>query len=162
MASNGRFGPYVKSGDEIRSIPPQLSPLDITLERAVEMLMQPKGRRRADPPKALRELGKHPVTQKPLVIKSGRYGAYVTDGELNATLRRGMMPESLTIEDAVNLLDARAARLAANPDGRPARKTTLQTKKKVPKKATHRQARKTSQRPTHKGGSRKESNVADN
>ena len=162
LASNGRFGPYVKSGDEIRSIPPQLSPLDITLERAVEMLMQPKGRRRADPPKALRELGKHPVTQKPLVIKSGRYGAYVTDGELNATLRRGMMPESLTIEDAVNLLDARAARLAANPDGRPARKTTKQAKKKVPKKATHRQARKTSQRPADKGGGRKESNVADN
>ena len=105
LAANGRFGPFVKSGDEIRSIPPELSPLDLTLERAVEMLKQPKGRRRADPPKALRELGKHPVTQKPLVIKSGRFGAYVTDGELNATLRRGMTPERLTIDDAVNLLN---------------------------------------------------------
>ncbi len=138
LAANGRFGPFVKSGDEIRSIPPELSPLDITLERAVEMLKQPKGRRRAAQPKTLRELGKHPITEKLLVIKSGRFGAYVTDGELNCSLRSGMTPETLTIDDAVNLLDARSARLAANPDGRPTRLTTERAAKRVSKKAIKR------------------------
>jgi len=140
LAANGRFGPYVKSGEEIRSIPPEMSPLEITLEQAVEVLKQPKGRRRAAQSKALREMGKHPISEKSLVIKSGRFGPYVTDGELNASLRSGMSPETLTIDDAVNLLDARAARLAANPDGgKPVRKAA---KKKAKKKAAKKRATK--------------------
>ena len=134
IATNGRFGPYVKWGDEIRSIPPEQSPLEITLEDAVEVLKQPKGRRRAAQVATLREIGKHPVTERPLVIKSGRFGPYVTDGELNASLRQGMQPDTLTLDDAVNLLEARAARLAAGgPRRKTARKKTA--KKTVKKKA---------------------------
>lgn len=143
LAANGRFGPYVKSGEEIRSIPPEMSPLEITLEQAVEVLKQPKGRRQAAQSKALREMGKHPITEKPLVIKSGRFGPYVTDGELNASLRSGMSPETLTIDDAVNLLEARAARLAANPDGgKPVRKAAKKKAKKKAKKAAKKKATK--------------------
>ncbi len=113
LAANGRFGPYVKWGKEIRSIPPDTSsPLDITLEQAVEILKQPKGKRQAAKPKTLKEIGKHPITERALTILSGRYGPYVTDGEINASLHRGMKPEALTIDDAVNLLEARAARIA--------------------------------------------------
>jgi DNA topoisomerase-1 len=123
LAANGRFGPYVKWGKEIRSIPPdQSSPLEITLEQAVELLKQPKGKRQAAKPKTLREIGKHPITERPLTILSGRYGPYVTDGEINASLQRGMRPEGLTIDDAVNLLEARAARIAEGGGTKFARK----------------------------------------
>ena len=130
IATNGRFGPYVKWGEEIRSIPPEQSPLEIALGQAVELLKQPKARRRAAQPVVLREIGKHPVTERPLAIKSGRFGPYVTDGELNASLRQGMQPETLSVDDAVNLLEARAARIAA---GGPSRKKT--SRKKTAKKA---------------------------
>jgi DNA topoisomerase-1 len=134
LAANGRFGPFVKWEDEIRSILPEQSPLEITLEQAVELLKQPKGRRRAAQATVLKEMGKHPVTERPLSIKSGRFGPYVSDGEINASLRKGMEPETLTMDDAVNLLEARAARIAADP---PRRKVTRKkaAKKKVAKKA---------------------------
>jgi len=140
-ASNGRFGPYVKWGDEIRSIPPEKSPLTISLDEAVELLKQPKGRRRAAQPAVLRELGKHPTSEKPLVIKSGRFGPYVTDGELNASLRKGMNPEAVTMDDAVNLLEARANRIAAQEaeGGKPARK-------KASGKKSSKKSRKTSKK----------------
>jgi DNA topoisomerase-1 len=122
VAANGRFGPFVKSGDEIRSIPADVaSPLDITLEQAVELLKQPKGRRRAAKPEALRDLGEHPTTGKALKVLSGRYGPYVTDGEINASLPRGVKPEELAMEQAVELLEARAQRIqegGAKPRGR--------------------------------------------
>ena len=145
IATNGRFGPYVRWGEEIRSIPPEQSPLEITLGQAVELLKQPKTRRRAAQPALLREMGKHPVTERPLAIKSGRFGPYITDGELNASLRQGMQPETLTVDDAVNLLEARAARIAA---GVPSRKkaSRKKTAKKSAKKRTTKKAavRKTS------------------
>jgi DNA topoisomerase-1 len=139
IAANGRFGPYVKVGKEIRSIPSgQFSPLDITLEQAVELLKQPKGKRQAAQPKTLKELGKHPISERTLTILSGRYGPYVTDGEINASLQRGMSPETLSIDDAVNLLEARAARISEG-GGRPARrgfkKAAKKTKKAAKKKA---------------------------
>jgi DNA topoisomerase-1 len=146
IATNGRFGPYVKWGEEIRSIPPEQSPLEITLDQAVELLKQPKGRRRAAQATVLREMGKHPVSEQPLVIKSGRFGPYVTDGELNASLRQGMQPETLTVDDAVELLEARAARLAAGgPMRKPTRKKTAKkksTKKRAARKAPVRKASK--------------------
>ncbi|MBI1356978.1 MAG: type I DNA topoisomerase [Acidobacteria bacterium] len=133
VAANGRFGPYVKWGDEIRSIPSDgPSPLDIGLERAVELLKQPKGRRQAQKATALRELGVHPDTGKALKILSGRYGPYVTDGEINASLAKGQTPESLTIPEATELLAARAQRLAEG-GGRFGRKKVA--KKKAAKKA---------------------------
>ena len=116
IVSSGRFGPYVKCGQETRSIPADgPSPLDVTLEQALEILKQPKGRRGRSTvsAKPLKELGPHPVSAKILVVKSGRYGPYVTDGEINASLPRGLVPESLTMEEAVGLLERRAAAVAA-------------------------------------------------
>lgn len=138
LAANGRFGPFVKSGDEIRSIPPgEASPLDITLEKAVEILKQPKGRRgRAAPAAPLKELGPHPGTDKQLKILAGRFGPYVTDGEINASVPRGTAPEDVSVEQAVALLEARAIRIAEGGGKRPVRK------KAAKKKATKATARK--------------------
>ncbi len=141
LAANGRFGPFVKCGEEIRSIPPDgPSPLDINLEVAVEILKQPKGRRAPAKPTVLKEVGVHPTSEKALQIKSGRYGPYVTDGEINASLPRGREPESITVEDAVNLLEACAARMAANPGGR--RKAAKKASRKVAKKRSKKAAKK--------------------
>jgi DNA topoisomerase-1 len=109
--ASGRFGPYVKCGSESRSIPADESPLTLSFERAIELLKQPRTRGRAgSQPKTLKEIGKHPETQAPLQIKSGRYGPYVTDGTTNASLPQGSDPEALTVEEAVALLAARAAK----------------------------------------------------
>ena len=114
VAANGRFGPFVRCGQEIRSIPAGLSPLEITLEEALALLAQDKRRRRTSARAApLKVLGSHPVTNRELKVLSGRYGPYVTDGKINASLPRGSRPEELTIEQATDLLQARAARIAA-------------------------------------------------
>jgi DNA topoisomerase-1 len=108
LVANGRFGPYVKCGPESRSIPADESPLTLTLERALELLKQPRTRGRAtSQPKTLKEIGKRPETQAPIQIKSGRYGPYVTDGTTNASLPQGADPEALTLDEAVALLKAR-------------------------------------------------------
>jgi DNA topoisomerase I len=110
---NGRYGPYVKAGSETRSLPQDLSPLNVVFEQAVELLRQPKtrGRRTAAAAKPMKELGKHPLTELPLVIKSGRYGPYVTDGKINASLPSGTDPEGISLEDAVGFINARAEKL---------------------------------------------------
>lgn len=112
VAATGKFGPYVKCDKETRSIPlDRLSPLEITLEQAVELLNQPKGKSRSSAkPTLVRELGKHPVTEAQLTIMTGRYGPYVTDGTLNASLPRGKEPKEVTMDEAMNLLEARAGR----------------------------------------------------
>ncbi len=113
VAANGRFGPYVKRGDDIRSIPADASPLDITLDEALQLLAQEKrSRRQAAQALPINVLGKHPGTSKELKILSGRYGPYVTDGEVNATIPRDCKPEDVTIDQAVDLLQARLARIA--------------------------------------------------
>ncbi|MBN8551023.1 MAG: type I DNA topoisomerase, partial [Deltaproteobacteria bacterium] len=96
IASAGRYGPYIKAGSETRTIPmDQMSPIDMTLEQAIELLKQPRRRGRASAqPAKLKEVGKHPVSELMMVIKSGRYGPYVTDGTINASLPKGMDPES--------------------------------------------------------------------
>jgi DNA topoisomerase-1 len=136
IATNGRFGPYVKWGNEIRSIPAEGSPLEITLEQAVELLKQPKGRGRVARAEKLKEIGQHPVSDLPIVILSGRYGPYVTDGKLNASLPRGVLPDNVTMDDAVNLLEARAARVAEDTNGGGGRRRVAKkARKKSPKKA---------------------------
>ncbi len=111
--SNGRYGPYITCGGENRTIPADESPFAMTIERAAELLSQPRvrgGRAQAAQPKTLKELGKHPSSGDNLVIKSGRYGPYVTDGTLNASLPKGMEPDACTVAEAVALLEARAAK----------------------------------------------------
>jgi DNA topoisomerase-1 len=109
---NGRYGPYAKKGSDSRSLESEDQLFTLTLAEAKELFAQPKtrgrGARAAAPP--LRELGDDPATGKPMVIKDGRFGPYVTDGETNASLRKGDDVATVTIERAAELLaDRRAA-----------------------------------------------------
>jgi DNA topoisomerase-1 len=107
VAANGRYGPYVKKGKESRSLDSEDELFTITLEQALAKLAEPRarGRRAAAPP--LKELGQDPVSQKPVVLKEGRFGPYVTDGETNASLRAGDSVDALTPERAYELLQIR-------------------------------------------------------
>jgi DNA topoisomerase-1 len=119
-AQNGRYGPYVKKGTDSRSLESEEQLFSITLEDALELLAKPKERRgRGAPKPPLRELGPDPVSQKPVVLKEGRFGPYVTDGETNATLRRGDDPETVTIERAAELLADRRSKGPAPKTKRP-------------------------------------------
>jgi DNA topoisomerase-1 len=121
VAHNGRYGPYVKMGTETRSLETEEQLFTLTLEDALVLLSQPKVRRggRGAPKPPLRELGADASSGKPIVVKDGRFGPYVTDGETNASLRRGDDVESLTMERALELL---AERRAAGPARKPARR----------------------------------------
>ncbi|WP_304441774.1 topoisomerase C-terminal repeat-containing protein, partial [Mycobacterium sp. 1165178.9] len=137
-AQNGRYGPYLKRGTDSRSLATEEQMFDITLEEALKIYAEPKRRGRqgaAAPP--LRELGADPATGKPMVIKDGRFGPYVTDGETNASLRKGDDVVSITDERAAELLADRRAR---GPAKRPAKKTTRKApaKKAAAKKAAKR------------------------
>ena len=105
-AQNGRYGPYVKKGTDSRSLESEDQLFTLTLAEAKEMFAQPKARgrgaRAAAPP--LRELGEDPATGKPMVIKDGRFGPYVTDGETNASLRKGDEVAAITVQRAAELL----------------------------------------------------------
>lgn len=103
-ADYGRYGPYLRMGKNNKSLPPNESPLDITLEQAVELLSQAKKGNTV-----LRELGSHLKTGEDLSIKTGRYGPYVTDGKTNAAVPRGSDPETLSLEEATELIDKRRA-----------------------------------------------------
>ncbi len=112
---NGRYGPYVKKGSDSRSLDSDEQLFTFTLAEAKELFAQPKarGRRAAAPP--LRELGEDPSSSRPIVIKEGRYGPYVTDGETNASLRRGDDVDSITVQRAIELLAERRAAAPAPP-----------------------------------------------
>jgi DNA topoisomerase-1 len=109
-ATNGRYGPYVKQGKESRSLDSEDELFTITLEQALLKLAEPRrrGRRAAAPP--LKELGDDPVSGKPITLKEGRFGPYVTDGDVNASLRAADSVESITPERAAELLQARRER----------------------------------------------------
>ncbi|GGS75116.1 DNA topoisomerase 1 [Planobispora rosea] len=110
-AQNGKFGPYIKKGTDSRSLASEEELLTVTIERAKELFAQPKTRgRRAAAAPPLRELGQDPVSGKPIVVKEGRFGPYVTDGETNASLRKGDEVEQITTERAAELLADRRAR----------------------------------------------------
>ena len=120
-AYNGRFGPYVKSGEETRSLPADLSPLDVTFEQALAFLAEPKKQRRGfgAPREPLKVLGPSPVTKQEVKLLEGKYGPYVTDGVTNASLPKQQPVEEATLEQALALL---AARAAAGPSERPGRR----------------------------------------
>ncbi|MGN6796564.1 MAG: type I DNA topoisomerase [Gaiellaceae bacterium] len=110
VAANGRYGPYVKKGKESRSIDSEDQLFTITLDEALAKLAEPRqrGRRAAAPP--LKELGDDPVSGKPVVLKDGRFGPYVTDGETNASLRAGDSVDTITPERAYTLIQERRER----------------------------------------------------
>jgi DNA topoisomerase-1 len=110
VANFGRFGPYVKHGDEFRSLEGDEQVFSVTLEEAVELLRQPKRSRarRAAVKTVLRELGAHPASGATISLFDGRYGPYVSDGTTNASLPKGTRPDAFTLADAVALLEERA------------------------------------------------------
>ena len=115
-AQNGRYGPFVRRGKDSRSLGSEEELFTVTLEQAKELLAQPPRRRGQSAPKGpLREMGPDPESGKPIVVKDGRFGPYVTDGETNASLRRGDEVEALTIERALELLAERRAKGPSTP-----------------------------------------------
>ena len=121
-AQNGRYGPYLKKGTDSRSLESEDQIFSITVEEARDIYAQPKqhGRAAAKPP--LKDLGIDPASGRPMIIKDGRFGAYVTNGEINATLRRGDDIETITSERAAELLAEKRAKGPA-PKKRPAKRT---------------------------------------
>ena len=134
-ALNGRYGPYVKRGSDSRSLESEEQLFAVTLEQALALLAEPKrGRGRTETP-PLRTLGDDPASGEPIVVKEGRFGAYVTDGTTNATLRKDDDPASVTLERAAELLEAR--RLAGPPAKRTAKKAAAKkSTRKAPAKKT--------------------------
>ena len=140
-AQNGRYGPYLKKGTDSRSLVTEQQLFDITLDEALAIYAQPKQRGRAAAA-PLKELGADPVSGKPVVVKDGRFGAYVTDGETNATLRRDDDPETITPERGFELL---AEKRAKGPTTRKRAVKKTAVKKTAAKKTT---AKKTTARKT--------------
>lgn len=138
-AQNGRYGPYLKRGTDSRSLATEDQMFTITLDEALKIYSEPKrsGRQAAAAP-PLRELGNDPASGKPMVIKDGRFGPYVTDGETNASLRKG--------DDVLSITDERAAELLADRRARgPVKRTAKKTARKAPaKKAPAKKAAKRS------------------
>src|SRR6476661_8637504 len=133
-AQNGRYGPYLKKGTDSRSLATEQQLFDITLEEALAIYAQPKQRGRAAAA-ALKELGPDPVSGKPMLVKDGRFGPYVTDGETNATLRKDDDPASITPERGYELLAEKRAK-GPTTRKRAAKKTTRKTAKKTTTKTT--------------------------
>ena len=130
VANNGRFGPYLLHDDKFKSIPKSDSVYEIDLARALEVLAMERAPRGAAA--ALRTLGKHPDDDKDVTVHEGRYGPYVKHGTVNATLPKDTTPEAVTLEEALELIAARAAR---GPAKKPARKTATRAAKPEAKPA---------------------------
>ncbi len=162
-AQNGRYGPYIKKDTDSRSLGSEDELFSVTLEQARAIFAQPKqrrGRGAAKPP--LAELGEHPESGAPVRVLDGRFGPYITDGTVNASVPRGTDPETVTLEQAVELLRERAAarrRRSVRPSGRrrrrrrprrprrsPAKKSTA--KRAPAKKAPAKKAAKTTKKAT--------------
>ena len=143
-AQNGRYGPYLKKGTDSRSLSTEAQLFEITLEEALAIYAQPKTRGRAAAAPPLKELGADPASGKPVVVKDGRFGPYVTDGETNATLRKDDDPETITPERGFELLAEKRAK-GPTTRKRTGRKSTA--KKTTARKTT---ARKTTAKRTTK------------
>jgi DNA topoisomerase-1 len=128
-AQNGRYGPYLKKGTDSRSLQTEDQLFTINLDEALAIYAQPKQRGRAAAAPPLKELGNDPVSGQPIVVKAGRFGEYVTDGEYNATLRKDDSVEAITLERAAELLAERRAK-------GPAKKAAKRSAKKAPAKKT--------------------------
>ena len=113
LALNGRYGPYIQRGDDRRSLESEEQLFTIGVDEAVALLAEPPRRRGQRRSSTLKELGEDPATGKKVSLRNGRYGPYVTDGEVNASLRKGDSPESITIERAAELLADRRERIGS-------------------------------------------------
>ncbi|WP_433612389.1 type I DNA topoisomerase [Dactylosporangium sp. CA-139114] len=136
IASPGRYGPYIKRGTDTRSLADEAQLFTLTVEEALELLAAPKTRGRAAAKPPLREMGADPATEKPLVIKDGRFGPYVTDGEFNASLRRGQAVDTLTLDEASEMLAEKRAKGPAPKKARAAKKAAPEKKATAAKKTT--------------------------
>ncbi len=136
LAQNGRFGPYITKGKDSRSLTSEDQIFNITLDEAKALFDQPKQRRGAVARPPLKELGIDPVSEKPVVLKDGRFGPYVTDGTTNASLRRDDDPNQITNERAYELLADRRAAAPKKPARRTAAKKTTTRKTTTAKKTT--------------------------
>ena len=126
---NGRYGPYLKAGTDSRTLTSEDQLFSINLEQALDIYSKPKERRRGVAKPPLKELGVDPGTEKQVIIKDGRFGMYVTDGETNATLRRGDTLEAMTLERGLELLAGRRAWEAENgPSPKKSRKKAAKAK----------------------------------
>ena len=136
-AQNGRYGPYLRKGADSRSLENEDQLFTVSLEDALAIYAQPKarGRGRGAGAAPLRELGPDPVSGQPIVVREGRFGPYVTDGETNATLRSGDTIEAVTVERAAELLADKRSR-------GPAKKAAKKTTRKAPAKKTTKAAKK--------------------
>lgn len=135
-AQNGRYGPYLKKGTDSRSLQTEDQLFTITLQEALEIYSQPKQRGRAAAKPPLKELGEDPVSGKPVVVKDGRFGPYVTDGETNATLRSGDSVEEISPERGFELLAEKRAKTPAKKTAKKAPAKKAATAKKAPAKKT--------------------------
>jgi DNA topoisomerase I len=137
QALNGRYGPYIKKGTDSRSLENEEKLFTVTLDEALAIFAQPKQRGRRAAAAPLKELGADPVTQGQVTVREGRFGPYVTDGETNASLRKGDEVETITIERAAELLADRRARGPATKK-KAAKKTSAKkaTAKKAPARKT--------------------------
>ncbi len=152
IVSNGKFGPYIQAGKETRSLA-TISPIEITLNEAISLLREPKIRgRRSTVQSISKELGKDPVSEEMILVKSGRFGPYVTNGKINAAIPKSFSNiDDVTLEDAINLLQVRATKLASQENGedvKASRKSSkgttkakvVKTKKETAKKSATKKA----------------------
>lgn len=150
-AQNGRYGPYLKKGTDSRSLAKEEQIFTITLDEARRIYAEPKRRGRAAAQPPIKQLGDNDVSGKPMTVKDGRFGPYVTDGTTNASLRRGDDPEQLTDARANELLSERRAKEASGETKKKStKKSSKKTKKKATKKATKKSTKKAGKKATKK------------
>ncbi|MPZ82064.1 MAG: type I DNA topoisomerase [Actinophytocola sp.] len=135
-AQSGRYGPYIKKGTDSRSLANEADIFTVTLDEALKLYAEPKrrGRQAAASAPSLKEMGNDPVSGKPMVVKDGRFGPYVTDGEFNASLRKSDSVEALTDERAAELLAEKRAKGPAPKRATTRRKAPAKTAGKAPAK----------------------------
>jgi DNA topoisomerase-1 len=126
-AQNGRYGPYLKKGTDSRSLEREEQIFDITLDEALEIYSKPKQRRGQTAAAPLKELGEDPESKKPVVVKDGRFGPYVTDGTTNATLRKDDSVDGITATRAFELLAEKRAKGPAKKRTTTRKTTTSRT-----------------------------------
>jgi DNA topoisomerase-1 len=158
VAQNGRYGPYLTWGKETRSLESEDQIFAVDLAGALALFAQPKARGRRAAARPLAELGEDPISKREVVVRSGRFGLYVTDGETNATLRLGDTPETITLDRACELL---AERRNAEPSTRVRKAPKRATKKAPAKKAAKKTTKKSTKKaPAKKTGATKRAAIA--